>query len=300
MAVHKNLLLCAGELTGAYLITSSGEGESEQYARDLLRRAVCDTHIGCGVCQGCVKFDAGEHVDVFSVDGSAKKAELDRLDGFLSMRPMQGRHLVYITNAQSMSPAVGNSILKALEDRSAEALFILTTPNVSGVLATIVSRCMTVRLPATSRTEVLKLLGDGVGARVAAALSGGHISHAKAVLQDEDYLALRQDVLGVCEDISAGNANPIVLAGKISVHGDIGRVLDIMWMYFSDVFRVKLGCDTELFTPDKADNIKKCAESFTYGRIYNIIKCIAGCSAYKNRNARLAYEQTLLGIAEVK
>ncbi len=266
-----------------------------------MRRVLCVSNTGCGVCKGCIKFDTLQHVDVLYLEGNAKKVDFDYIGVFLSVKPMEGRFVVLIKNAHEMSVSCANSILKILEEKSKDVLFLLTTTNITAVLTTIRSRCMTVRLSASSRKEVLDSLGrDDERAKVAAALSGGYKNQAIALLEDEEYEKLRNDVLDACERLFFHEEHPIVLAGKLSVHGEIGKVFEVIQMFFSDIFREKSGCDTQFYTPDREVAIKKCAESFTYGQIYNMIKVLAACSTYKNRNARLAYEQALLNISEVR
>ncbi len=301
MAVEKNLLLRAGSLTGAYLINSPGKGECKEYTKKLMRRVLCASNTGCGVCKGCIKFDTLQHVDVLYVEGNAKKVDFDYIGKFLSVKPMEGRFIVCIDNAHEMSVSCANSILKILEEKSKDVLFLLTTTNISAVLATIRSRCMAVRLSATPRSEVLSSLErQDDRAKVAAALSGGYKNQALVLLEDDDYENLRQDVLTACEQLFFGQEHPIVIAGKLSAHADIAKVFEVIHMFLSDIFREKAGCDTGFYTPDREQIIKKCAESFTYARIYNMMKVIAESSTYKNRNARLAYEQAFLNISEVR
>src|SRR5260370_40678398 len=82
--------------------------------------------------------------------------ELEREANF---RPLEGAARVFILeDADSMNDQAASALLKTLEEPAPSSHLILTTANPTGLLATIRSRCQTMRfgpLPAQAIEELL-------------------------------------------------------------------------------------------------------------------------------------------------
>lgn len=93
----------------------------------------------------------------------------------LSIRPIASScHAVIIRDAQTMTPEAQNAFLKTLEEPPGEAIIFLETSMPDTLLPTILSRCQTIRIPATisdrarpcQSDELEQLLKSPVGQRV--------------------------------------------------------------------------------------------------------------------------------------
>lgn len=122
----------------------------------------------------------------------AKDVRISLVRGLIhhaSMKPYQARRKVLIVlQADAMNTQAQNALLKALEEPPSNAYFLLTTENEGGLLQTIRSRCQRVRLAPLSSEEVADaLVKSGVAgpqAELAAAMSGGSLSHARELSRD--------------------------------------------------------------------------------------------------------------------
>ena len=106
-----------------------------------------------------------------------------------AMKPYQARRKILIVlQADAMNTQAQNALLKALEEPPSNAYFLLTTENEGGLLQTVRSRCQRVRLAPLSSEEVAGALiaagMNGPQAELAAAMSGGSLSHARELSQD--------------------------------------------------------------------------------------------------------------------
>lgn len=111
--------------------------------------------------------------------------------------PMEGARRVFvIERAETMSDAVANSMLKTLEEPADYAHFILLTSSPGRMLATVVSRCQSVRfdaIPAKAVAEQLASEGvDQARAESCAALAAGDVNLARE-LANEDGDAMRSE-----------------------------------------------------------------------------------------------------------
>ena len=150
-----------GKLAQAYLISAGSETEAERAAEAFLRRIFCEDKSGCGSCGGCIKFDAGNHVDLYLLEdeNGIKKDQLIDLDEFLSKKSYEGGYrCVYIKGAHRMNPVVQNKLLKSIEEPPENVIFVLATNEPEQLLSTTCSRCVPIRIRAKSRAEIKEML----------------------------------------------------------------------------------------------------------------------------------------------
>lgn len=117
----------------------------------------------CNECQSCILFTNNNHPDIYQlvVDPEADKKNISVEDirgmlEFLSTTTHLGRYkIVLIPDVDLLSIGSANALLKILEEPPSYALFILQTTNISGVLATIRSRCHIHKLSGSNIPDAL-------------------------------------------------------------------------------------------------------------------------------------------------
>jgi len=141
------------QLAHALLFTGPpGIGKS-LLARDLAARTLCTGgKPPCGDCDRCRQIDAGSHPDVRFVGIPVGKKEIGvelarEIKSFLQLRSAGGGvRVVVIDDADRLSIAAQNALLKTLEEPPGHALVILVTGSPGGLLPTVRSRCQRVTL----------------------------------------------------------------------------------------------------------------------------------------------------------
>ncbi|OGL61995.1 hypothetical protein A3I41_03505 [Candidatus Uhrbacteria bacterium RIFCSPLOWO2_02_FULL_48_18] len=101
----------------------------------------------------------------------------------LAMSAMNGGwKIAFIKNADALSNAAANALLKTLEEPKGKTLFILRAPSVESVLPTVASRCQVMRFHPVSRTTLATALVKKGHAKpdaeIAAAISLGRPGRA--------------------------------------------------------------------------------------------------------------------------
>jgi DNA polymerase-3 subunit delta' len=114
--------------------------------------------------------------------------------------PTSGRwRTLLLTDAERLTEAAANALLKALEEPAARSVFLLCAPSIDDVLPTIRSRCRVVALrtpPAASLAAALVAAGiSDELAWLAAAASQGDVERAGRLATDEASRRGRVDVL---------------------------------------------------------------------------------------------------------
>lgn len=141
----------------------------------------------CGVCGSCRRIEAGNYPDVMAIEpqgGILRIDQIRRLITTLSMKPFNdGYRVAVIADAQTLNPEASNALLKVLEEPPDATILILTAPQQSDLLSTIVSRCRHMRfspLPVEALAQYLTKHHhiDEASARAVAELSGGSIAEA--------------------------------------------------------------------------------------------------------------------------
>ncbi len=197
------LILAGMDTAGAYLL-----------ARDTAA-AFCTGEADPGKLGSCPDFreTAGEALSV-------KQAR--EIISDLSMTGVQGKdRCVLIRDAHRMSAAVQNTLLKIIEEPP-DGVLLLLTGNETGILQTIRSRCMIVRIggeePERIRQELIRQGKPERLATLCAGLSDGIYGDAVRFSQEE-YLEFRTGALRALEGILFGTAPFQEIRALVSVAG---------------------------------------------------------------------------------
>jgi DNA polymerase-3 subunit delta' len=198
-----------GAMTHAWIFTGPPGSARPVAARALAAALECERDgIGCGECHGCHTALGGTHADVRFVvpEGlSIGVSEMRALVLRAGSAPSGGRwQAVVIEDADRLTEAAGNALLKAIEEPPPRTVFLLCTPSThpDDISVTIRSRCRVVPLrqpPAEAVAEVL-VRRDGIAPDVAAwaaAAAQGHVGRAKRLANDPEARGRREAVLAV-------------------------------------------------------------------------------------------------------
>lgn len=98
--------------------------------------------------------------------------------------------VIVIEEADKMQEPAANALLKTLEEPPSKAVFILLAKSLSGLLPTIVSRCMKIYIPPISKNELVSYLVEEKGqeeskANLLAFFSFGSLEKAEKLLEKE-------------------------------------------------------------------------------------------------------------------
>ena len=216
--------------------------------------------------------------DYFEYSGSISIAMLrDDIRPEIYKQTHSGRaKVVAFRNASSLSPIVQNAMLKILEEPPASTHFILTG-NEHGLLPTVLSRCLVLRIGLPSVSEIASTL-EGMGAERSEALkyarmSGGVTERAIRLYADGDFREMRKGALAAF--ISALNGAPdFKWARTKRERSDWIEANEMMLLCCHDMLRTGNGLDCETAL-DIADDLKKLSSVFTIGQISCIIDGLA-------------------------
>ena len=114
--------------------------------------------IPCAQCRSCNKIMADMHPDILKISPDNQKIKISAIrDTYQSIisKPNEAKmRVVLIENAESMNEQAQNAFLKMLEEPPENTFFILISNNINLLLATIISRCRTIRLRSLETTDM--------------------------------------------------------------------------------------------------------------------------------------------------
>ncbi|HVX44540.1 MAG TPA: DNA polymerase III subunit delta' [Mycobacteriales bacterium] len=196
-----------GGMTHAWLFTGP-PGSGRSVAARAFASALQCAEGGCGVCAACHTVKAGTHGDLHLVNPeglSIPVGQMRRIVQTAARAPGLGRwQVVLIEDADRLTEAASNALLKAVEEPPDRTVFLLCAPSThpDDVSVTIRSRCRVVPLRTPAPEAVAEVLHhrDGIDvetARWAAAASQGHVGRARRLARDEKARDRRDAVLSV-------------------------------------------------------------------------------------------------------
>jgi DNA polymerase III subunit delta' len=194
-------------MTHAWLFTGApGSGRSVA-ARAFAAALQCPDR-GCGACPACHTTLAGTHADVRFVVPEGLTIGVGEMRSLVLRAqgaPTQGRwQVLLVEDADRLTEAAGNALLKAIEEPPARTVFLLCAPSThpDDVPLTIRSRCRLVHLRQPSGEAIAAELEDRDGtapevARWAAHAAQGHVGRARRLARDPEARARREAVLAL-------------------------------------------------------------------------------------------------------
>ena len=215
----------------AYLFSGTEGVGKEALAIEFAKMLFCtgEGERPCDLCSSCKRIRSFQHPDfMFIFPSSAKNVDEERaiLDSVnknpycrsrpwatptigieqvreirhaATLKPLEGRRVVILTEAEKMTIPAANSLLKILEEPPETTHLILTASQVSGMLPTILSRCQEIRFGPLPDSEIELVLVEKNGieperARLISRISQGSYSRAQEWL-DKGFKERRDNVI---------------------------------------------------------------------------------------------------------
>ena len=304
----------SGRVSHAYLFSGPRHVGKVTLALELARALNCqETGAPCGHCLSCRKVEKGVHPDVqlLALEEGSKNIGIDavrKLQESVALRPAEGRKKVYIIEeAERLSEAAANCLLKTLEEPPPSVVMVLTTQDATMLLPTIVSRCQRIDLGPVPVAEIESALVGHRGlqpeqARTLAALARGGIGWALRVASNPKALERRGEQMDKLISLSrAGRVARLGYAAELAtLYGrdpEAARGALEMWQsWWRDLLLTRLGLARMVVNVDQGERLE--AEALrhsveTLGRMVMAIQDTISMLA-QNVNARLALEVLML------
>ena len=217
-------------LTGAAVrphhayVFAGPEGSGKSLAARAFVAALLCPDGGCGDCRACRLALKDHHPNEFVIEPEGRDIHVDTIREEVwqpasRTPPEPGRKVFVIREADRLSPAAADTLLKVLEEPPADTVFLLMSARAHELPGTVLSRCHTVTFAALSEAFVVaQLTGEDVPevrARLAARLAGGNLGRARRLAVGADGLRFRDAAIESIRLAAQGPAGALAAADVV-------------------------------------------------------------------------------------
>jgi DNA polymerase III subunit delta' len=286
----------------AYLFSGPEGVGKEALALTFTKALFCksDDERPCDECANCRRINSFQHPDVsFLFPSSAKNVDEERaiLDSVqndpykrskpwatptigidkirelrhqATLKPLEGRRLIIIAEADRMTIPAANSLLKLLEEPPDTMHLVLTASKINSMLPTILSRCQEIRFGPLSDNDIEWALVEKRNvapeqARILAGMSQGNFRRALDWM-DESFAASREAALAFLRTCLKNPKLQIEFVEELVKKNDkkqIKDVLSLMLIWFRDALLLEeAGANQGLVNIDQVDTLEKFLGAF--------------------------------------
>jgi DNA polymerase-3 subunit delta' len=260
----------------AYLFSGAEGMGKRKIAHAFAAHWICSGPLPapCGRCRSCTTFEAGSHPDVATIRPADGKIPIDAIRAMqeaFSTKPLFGRRLCLLENAEKMNEPAQNCLLKTLEEPPANTLILMTASGYDALQATIRSRVARLPLDGYSSEELKEILRRSSDAPVTdflLAFSRGIPGRAMALMLSKTLETNRQRVIAVMPH----EGGAVEASGMESLwrhlsenKAEFTEIADLLQGLLRDLLAAREGVESRLINADKTDTIRRTARIRTRG-----------------------------------
>ena len=272
----------------AYLFQGEEGVGKEALARTFAAGLQCQSESAdkpCKECVSCRQMESGNQPDVIWV--TREKASLgvdeirEQLCNTMDIKPFSSPYKIYLVpEAEKMTEAAQNALLKTIEEPPEYGIVILMTSNISALLPTIQSRCLTMEFRPLSTAVVESFVKEhcqvpDYQARASAAFAQGNLGKAMRYAKSEDFIERKDHIISLLRHVEQMD-----LSEMLAVIKDLGTrkdevrdYMDLMVLWYRDVLLFKATKDiNQLLFQDEASYISREASHRSYEKIEEILQ----------------------------
>lgn len=258
----------------------------------------------CMSCISCRQIESGNQPDVVWV--YRERASLgvedirEQLCNTMDIKPFSSPYKIYIVpEAEKMTEAAQNALLKTIEEPPEYGVVLLLTSNISALLPTIQSRCLTLEFRPLSNAAVENFLTSNCEipdylAKASAAFAQGNLGKAMRYAKSEDFIESKDKILSLLRRVK-----DMDLIEMMDIIQDLGTrkdeirdYIDIMQLWYRDVllFKATKNVNALLFQ-EEVSHISREASDRSYEKIEEILQAFD--KAKIRLKANVSFEVTM-------
>lgn len=239
----------------------------------------------CKECVSCHQAESGNQPDIIWVTREKASLGVDeirqKLCNTMDIKPFSSPYKIYIVpEAETMTVEAQNALLKTIEEPPEYGVVILLTSNISELLPTIQSRCLTMEFRPLSTLAVEEYLRRQCQipdylAKASAAFAQGNLGKAVRYASSEDFIERKNQIISLLRNVQNMNVNEMLAVIKdLGTRKDeIRDYIDLMALWYRDVLIFKATKNVnQLLFQEESSYIAKEASERSYEKIEEILQ----------------------------
>ena len=239
----------------------------------------------CKECVSCRQMESGNQPDVIWVSREKTSLGVDeireQLCNTMDIKPFSSPYKIYIVpEAEKMTEAAQNALLKTIEEPPEYGVVILMTSNITALLPTIQSRCLTLEFRPLSTATVEAFLREQCQvpdylAKASAAFAQGNLGKAVRYAKSEDFIERKDQILSLLRGVEQMDLSEMLAVIKElgTRRDEVRDYIDLMVLWYRDVLIFKATKNVnQLLFQEEASHISREASHRSYEKLEEILQ----------------------------
>ncbi len=306
---HLQSAISLNKVSHAYILEGE-EGMGKNMLASAFAQALQCREAGTEPCMNCVSCKqaaTGNHPDIIYVThekaGIGVEDIREKLCGDILIKPYSSPYKIYIVDeAEKMTIAAQNALLKTIEEPPAYGIILLLTTNNEMFLPTIISRCVNLKLKPLQDKQVKTYLMEKMQipdyqAEICTAFARGNLGKACSLALSEDFSQIRNHALYLVKHVKEMDVYEIIdnVKSVSEFKIRIQDYLDLLMVWYRDVllFKATRQADAMIFS-DEIGEISVDASKRSYEGLEVILKALEKAKLRLNANVNFDLTMELL------
>jgi DNA polymerase-3 subunit delta' len=244
------LFLNKSAMPHAFIFYGTQTIEINSFVTELVRSILCSKpsadNFACNKCQNCLWGEAN-HPDLKIVDNSLDKDQSTNILNISNVREVKkflelsshqsnGKKIVVLYNAERLTVAASNALLKTIEEPPNDCLIIFTINDLANLLPTVTSRCRLVPFPMPTKEEAKTVLEKTSNSRLIENLSLYNNSPLE-LIDDKDML-INLDIILI--ELMKGKKIDLMKINNIWLDNGLVWIINLLQKWVYDLLLSKL------------------------------------------------------------
>lgn len=293
--------LDSGRIHHAYLFIGKDGVGKKTLALEFAKAVHCQNggNEACDQCLSCRKIDHSNHPDhriIGIEEGDTIKIDQIRdLQRDMAYKPYESERKIFIIDdADRLTPEAANSLLKTLEEPPQYGIIILLAEELDKLLPTVISRCQKIQLNIIAAGIIEKeLKKNGYNsdmAKLIASLADGSMGRAISLIEDDNFLSKRKDIIESLYKLPKLNAVDIFNFAddviSLLKDKDFFSIFHLILTWYRDIILYNLGYDKGIVNYDYIDLIESSCQDYSLEELISIVELVNTIKRYIHSNVR--------------
>jgi DNA polymerase III subunit delta' len=285
------LFLNNSKMPHAFIFYGSSTIEINIFVKELIKSTLCSNqstdNFSCKKCQNCL-WGETNHPDLKVIDNVIDKDQSSNIINVSNVREakkfleltahqLNGKKIVVLYNAERLTVAASNALLKTIEEPPKDCLIILTINDLANLLPTITSRCRLVSFPKPSKDEAKEVLNQNNNSDLIENLNLYNNSPLE-LINDKEMLS---NINTILIELKKGKKIDLIKMNNIWLDNGLVWIINLLQKWSYELLLFKLSGNYNYF-PNHLEVVDDLALNADLSKLLTFQKTLNNIKSYAN------------------